>query len=370
MIRHRVFLLMGLCFLVLMFLQGCGYKDIEKRYFITAIGLDESDKGPDFYKVTIKISLPSTEAQSLGNDQYIILTRETKTISEAVRLFKSDLDRELDFSHTKAILLGKGIIDRNIETTLDWFLRRTDVQNIAYVAVGDPSAKDVLDAKIKGEQLASNAIFMFFGRTGAETPYVATTYLYDLKKNLTDDGIDAILPELSIQNDLLAVNNTYILTEKKAMLKLNKEETKILNSLKNYNRNLDLDMVADKNNHYFVVDIESFKTDYDIKVPKNQSPYIHLSVNIKGSIEESKTKLSLQNIDHYNKEVSAATQQRILALLKKCQKYHVDPLGFGLHYFATHFYNDNEVETWNSLYQNIKFNVTVNTDLRTTGAIQ
>ncbi|MFC0212184.1 hypothetical protein ACFFK0_06885 [Paenibacillus chartarius] len=44
--------------------------------------------------------------------------------------------------------------------------------------------------------MPANAVFMFFGRTGTETSYVVSEYLFNFRRRMVDKGFDAMLPNL------------------------------------------------------------------------------------------------------------------------------------------------------------------------------
>jgi spore germination protein KC len=352
----------------LIFLSGgCGFKDIDKRYFVTVIGIDSSDKGENVYKVSLKISIPTTEPQKAGNNEFILLSEDAPTISEAVRKLKAHVDREIDFSHAKAIIFGKSIVQRDISPILDWFTRRTDIQHVAWVAVGNPTAKDILNLKVKGEQLSANALFLSFGDAGAESPYIVSKYLYSFRKELFDRGIDAILPEIRVSKQLYEIDRAWVFNDNRAVLRLTPNETKNLNVLTGNKSDYEIKVKSD--NQYFI--LNAYKTTVHKKfMYRSGKPTMVLNIKIKSVVGESKQEMITSRFGQYEKIAEKQSEKRMMALLEKCQKAGVDPVGFGLKYYATHFDNQKKYDEWKAIYPNLAFQVNSETDIVSRGSIR
>ncbi|UPG62947.1 hypothetical protein [Metabacillus endolithicus] len=119
----------------LLFLGGCGYKDIDRRFFVVSIGVDKSDDKENMYDITLKLAVPSSETKTASTESRM-MTESAETISEAVRIIKSKVEKELDFSHTKIIIFGENVVEDDLTNILDWFYRRRDIQAISWTAVG------------------------------------------------------------------------------------------------------------------------------------------------------------------------------------------------------------------------------------------
>lgn len=131
----------------------------------------------------------------MGESESVILTEEAKTIAEAIRIIKAKIDKELDFGHAKLIVIGEGFAKDGISGMLDWFSRRRDLQQVAYVGLGKPDAISILENKPKVEQIPGNYLFISFGDTGTETPLITTTYFYHFRSAILEKGLDAVLPK-------------------------------------------------------------------------------------------------------------------------------------------------------------------------------
>lgn len=164
--------------LVLCLFCGCGFKDIDKRFFVVAIGIDKSEKKDLKYRVTLKLAVPGNNV-NLGSAKYELIKQDSNSITEAVRILKSKVDKEFDFGHAKITIMGQSIMEENISETMDWLNRRRDIQLVSWVAVGKPSAEAVLDTRIMHERLPGDSLLLSFGRTGVESGYIVSEYLFD-----------------------------------------------------------------------------------------------------------------------------------------------------------------------------------------------
>lgn len=88
-------------------LTGCNFKDIDRRIFVVAIGIDPGRKEGTF-KVSLKLAIPQGDVTKI-DEKMQILTEESDSISEALRRMKSKVEKELDYVHCKSVILGKGL---------------------------------------------------------------------------------------------------------------------------------------------------------------------------------------------------------------------------------------------------------------------
>ncbi|CAG7627702.1 Spore germination protein B3 [Paenibacillus solanacearum] len=357
------------CFLALMavvLLTGCGFKDLDKRFFVLGVGIDRTGSESTPFKVTLKLGIPSSKIEP-GNSKYQIISQESNTIAEAVRLLKSKIDKELDFGHAKIVLIGESLARSGVREPLDWFFRRRDIQSIAYFAVSAPSAESVLALSPKSERLPANALFLTFDQEGTESSYIITEYLFDFYRRLNEPGLDPYMPIIEPLNEETYMINRIALFDKERMVgTLNPGETRVLNELM---RGFDkVDINTNSNDFEFVLAVDRFKAGYRIVARPDGKPRIDYRVSMTGIAEESKKPLYHTDWEKAEQAVAAGISRRIVLLLTKLQKLHVDPIGFGLRYRAMHS-QPNAWEEWNALYPELEFRANVAVKLKGTGVI-
>ncbi|XJZ28803.1 Ger(x)C family spore germination protein [Bacillota bacterium Lsc_1132] len=351
--------------LSIMLLAGCGYKDIDKRFFAVSIGIDTAKSHSKKYLVSIKFAIPAMGKKS--ND-FMIVSEEADTIAEAVRIIKTKVDKEVDFSHAKVFIMSPEVARNKMEPHLYyWPSRRRDFQGIAWVALGKPTALDVLKVKPKSEQIPSNWIFMTFGKEGSETPYVIPEFLFDFKKRFAEKGLDPLLPIIEAKKEFIEVNSVGLFNKKRLKMNLPPEETKMLNYLLNMEVKSAIKVHQGKDD--FIIDTQNVKTSYKIQSNNHNHPVIDVYLKVSGKIEEEMFQLHNRDLSYYEKLTKKTLDNETKKLLIKMQKANVDPVGFGLNYRAHHLEN-NDWQSWQRLYPHVTFKVHSHVQIKDTGLIE
>lgn len=350
---------------LLLSLTSCGYKDIDKRFFVVSIGVGKAEDTEKKYKVILKLAIPSTNLKA-GEAEFVLLERESNSITDAVRRIKSRVDKELDFSHAKVILLEEGVLENNPEDVIDWFIRRRDVQKIAWIGIAKPGVKDVLEVSPKFERMPSNALFLSFGNTGTQSDYIITEFLYDFWKRLKERGMDPILPIIEVnKDDVFAINKSAIFNKDKLVLNLSEEETKLVNILLNRSEGTDVGVIEGETKNFFI-SVDETKAVFEINEDDKK---IMIKLELEGLIEETTDEITRENLQKYEEIAEKQLREEVKKLVEKLQKEKVDPVGFGLQYRATHFSED-EWEKWQAMYQDMEINVKVDITLQSTGLLK
>ncbi|CAH2713004.1 hypothetical protein BACCIP111895_00137 [Neobacillus rhizosphaerae] len=355
-----------LALLSVMLLNGCGFKDIDKRFFVVSIGVDTAKNSSKKYLVSLKFAVPSSSKNN--PTEFMIVSEKADTMSEAVRIIKTKVDKEIDFSHAKVIVFGDEVANQKGNSGINyWFIRRRDIQSIAWVAIGKPSALEVLKVQPKSEYIPSNALFLALGRDGSETPYTISEYLFDFKYRLSERGLDPLLPIIKAEKEIFEINTVGLYNKSQMKLVLNPEETKILNFLRN--REEKSANRVTKGKTVIIIDTQKVKTKYKIYTPRGKAPYIKVLVSIEGILEESTRRVPNEKLSDYEKIAEKSINKEIEKLLVKIQKANLDPIGFGLRYRSRHFNND-DWEEWKRIYPTIKFKVKSKVQIEDTGLIE
>lgn len=354
-----------LCMMTPYLLSGCGFKDIDKRLFVVSIGIDPAKNSEKKFLISLKFAIPVVEEKA--NESFIV-SEEADSISEAVRIIKTKVDKEIDFSHAKVIIYNQDVLKPKMAPNLYyWFVRRRDIQEVSWVAIGNPSALDVLKVKPKTERLPSNALFLALGRDGSETPYIISEFLFDFKKRFSEKGLDPLLPIIEAKKDLFEINKVGLLDKKQLKVTLKPEETKILNFFLNDESKSAIKI--DNEDKKFIIDTAKVKTKYKIITSNQKQPYIKVDVIINGRIEEALFSIKNNDLSKYENIASKELNKSFQKVLEKMRDTNVDPIGFGLHYRSRHFEKD-DWETWQRIYPTIKFKVSTKVQIEDTGLVE
>lgn len=358
-----------LCLLILLstLIVSCGYVDIDKRFFVVSIGVDKSKVPDKKYRVTLKLAIPQADAKS-GQEQFILVHEETDSITDAVRKTKAKVDKELDFTHAKMIIFSEDVAKQDMRSLMDWFMRRRDIQKIAWLAVGKPSAEEILSLMPRSERLPSNALFLSFGGTGTESAYIISEYLFSFNRSLLEKGLDPILPLIEvIGKEQFAINKSVVFDKRKLFMELNSEETKIFNLITNRIEETDLKVDRSKS-EFFFLDVDEAKAKYKILSGALNKSRVRVDLQLEGNLEEVSDGTVTADKDAFQKKAEETVRLKILHLLKKLQKAHLDPIGLGLRYRGTHF-EHKDWEEWDAMYSDLEFDVHVEVTIQGTGGL-
>lgn len=360
-------LLTGLCCLSLLFIGGCEFRDINLRLFVLAIGVDHIPDQPGQDRYTFKIAIPSGDPKS-GEQMSLLITQDSSSIVKAVRQLKSKVDKELDFGHCKAILFGEAYAKQGIEKMQDWSIRRRDIQMILFPAVGKPTAEAVLGVQQPSERIAGNSLFLALSEEGTESPYIAKTFSFDLDRRMSEKGLDPFLPVIEAEGGTtILVNKVALMDKRKVIRILPPEETKLLNLLTN--RAVSSNYEVESNGQIYELNIPTSKAKYKITASQPGKEVIRFKVRLEAVVEQKEDREEISK--HVQKQIEQALNkklsQELTGVLEKIRSAGVDPIGFGLRYYGRHWNNRTEEEQWKEIYPRIRFEVLVNTKIKSTG---
>ncbi|MBW7477011.1 Ger(x)C family spore germination protein [Paenibacillus oenotherae] len=345
-------------------LSGCGFKDIDKRFFVVAIGIDRPADNPKNYLVTLKLAVPSPKIEP-GAAKAQIESVEAPTIAEAVRLIKSYVDKELDFGHCKIYMLGDSLAQQGYTDAINWVSRRRDIQNVAYLAIGKPDARTIIQSNPPAERYPGNTLFLQFGKDGTESSYIISTYIFDFVRRVGEHGLDPVLPIMRKEKEEYIITRVALLDKEKAVAALTPSETEIFNQISHHMTKSTV--TANVNGEIMVLSVNKITSRYKIVKEADGSHMLRMTIKISGIFEEAP--MGVYSADWAKLEAAFNKQYEFEAnsLLKKIQQAGVDPLGFGLRYRATHKGSEQTWKRWQTIYPQLKFDVTAKITIEGTG---
>lgn len=320
--------------LVIIFLisaVGCDYKDIDRRTFIVAIGLD-INKNHDLV-LTMKAAVPKNRkiGGSSKNDQ--IYTVEASSIGLGLRKIKQQLSLEPDYSHMKVLILGENFLNGTNKTSLNhlmnFFITRRDFQNLIWIVLGKPSAAEVLKIEPPTENYAGADLFLRFGQ-GVESQYTHNIKLSKFYTQLNTPGLTPLCPVFSVKNGVVNNNELAIFDRNsKLALTIDNEDLKIFNLLTKKVRSGYVFSISEEEK-VVGFNVIGHKVKYNFSGSKD-----HLVCTIKPTF-----KLSLEEGVEYNYNnkktaniIEKQLNEKIKNLFKKFKDNKVDPINLELNYW-------------------------------------
>lgn len=369
-IKNRLGFLLLLPLFIL--LSGCEFKDIDKDVFVAMIAIDQSDEADKPYKITLKLYEPSSSFKDAPQPTYSYLTQAGETLSEAIRLMEAYSDKELQFGHTKLIVIGEDLVqaDKSKEI-LDFLLRRPDIQMIAWIAVGRPSAEKIIKMVPQGETSAYPELFNYFDHTGTESQYIVTTYLFNFRRDMKAWGIDPVLPIIRIneKDSHFEIDKSLIVRDSMEPHEFDPLNTSLYTMLtKGTDR---ADLAINEDDEYFIARIDRLKTKHSVTIKGGNKIELDIKIKLYGYISESKKNLDSKDLPFYNKLLKAESEEKFTKFFTDMKELGFDPLGFGVDYRSRTLHNRRmSKEEWEEAYRNAKINLSVTPQLKSTGSIQ
>ncbi|CAN7230249.1 Ger(x)C family spore germination protein [Paenibacillus sp. LjRoot153] len=342
-------------------LVGCSFKDIDKRFFVVAMGVDWTGKEDKPYLVTLRLAIPASKVGE-GMAESQIEYQEAKSIAEAVRNLKAHVDKELDFGHCRMFLFGASLTKESLEEPLNWLSRRRDIQLISYTAVAEPNARKLLEANPTTERLAGNSFFLTFGKEGTVSPYTVTELLFDTFRRFKEKGLDPYFPIISFDGDSYVVEQLALLNKINQSIVLNPQETQLYNMSANDFSKSGITITYNGEPLAFYV----ARVSKHISVSKADIPVVKLKLNLTGIVEQGALGLDIHKVQP---QLEQHVNQTVEELLYKIRDAKVDPYGFGLHYLGQHFGKEKDWAYWQSVYPEVKFEVETHVKIESTGLV-
>ncbi|GGD73978.1 Ger(x)C family spore germination protein [Paenibacillus nasutitermitis] len=348
-------------------LTGCGFKDIDKRFFVVAMGIDLSETNKKDYYITLRLAAPSPRVEP-GASKTDVQAIHAPSIAEALRLLKSYVDKEIDFGHCKLYVFGEKLVQSDYRDVMDWLSRRRDVQNVSYLAIGRPDAQSIMKINPPTERYPGNTLFLQFGKDGTESSYIISEYLFDFMRRLGEKGMDPILPVVQTVNNGYLIAQLALLNKRNMVETLSQSETQLFNQI--FNKFTKSTITATIKDERLVLAVNRITSHYKIVKGTNGTHTLKLTLGFRGIFEEAPQGIynrnwtDLQN--HFNRQIAGEAKQ----LLEKVQKADVDPFGFGLRFRATHKGSETTWKEWQSIYPRLTFDVKVDTMIEGTGVIR
>jgi spore germination protein KC len=344
---------------------GCGFRDIDKRMFALALGVD-SEGSTGNYRVTLRFAVPESEPQKKPK-KYLIDSGVGKTFSEAVEKLKAKIGPEIDLSQTKLIIFGSSISNRDLKPALDWLTRKRDVSKNVYLGVAQEDARSILERDVSYERLPLNSLILTMRKSGAETNYVTQVMLYEFYRNYRARGVSPVMPYIvnlpesdAYKIDKLVVFNKHELAREALLAP---EETEIHNLLAYSQARMIVHASVD--NMEVNIRMHHLKVRYGFDRRNHSVTVAELNVSVEGSIEEGINSMTAKQLSKYQTKVEEELRHRVFGYLEKMRDLNLDPVGLGSRYLAGTLDKSGEVwREWEDAYPKLKFRILTHVKLK------
>lgn len=169
--KIKFFMLIFLGIFVFFISADYNYINIEKTALIVSIGVDKKD---DLYSVTTQIAIPQASADTAQNSESII-TGEGDTIYSAISQIGEQTGWYPKLSFCNLIVLGESVLDGDVMSVVDFFVRSYKVEDSAILCACEGSAKDLLSSTSPLDNVSGFALSKIFVRDFNTASRVMTT---------------------------------------------------------------------------------------------------------------------------------------------------------------------------------------------------
>ena len=360
--------------LIVLFLSGCNYRELDKIAITVGCGLEKVDDG---YKITVQIADTQKQGDSNSSTSPVRFKNYTytdRTIHEAARGILTKLPKKAYTKHMQILVIDEKIANNGINEIIDFWFREVELRNDFYVFVSkDSTPIEVLGVLTQIYPINSVGIrnliennFKYLGGTVLTTfDDLTSSYISKTKEIilptimvLGKDGNKKDSLESSIPESLISLSETAYFRDNKLVGYLDKKQTIYYNLVKNALKTSIISYECDKDK-FVTFEIIENKTDIDIV--KNK-PEVNIKVQAKGNLTSIMCEYDISKNDGIKmieKEGSLEIKKQIDSLLKlsKDNKTAIFSIR-DIYYKHNNKYYKN-ISNYNDFFDNLKVNVDV-----------
>ena len=317
--------------LIVLFLSGCNYRELDKIAITVGCGLEKVDDG---YKITVQIADTQKQGDSNSSTSPVRFKNYTytdRTIHEAARGILTKLPKKAYTKHMQILVIDEKIANNGINEIIDFWFREVELRNDFYVFVSkDSTPIEVLGVLTQIYPINSVGIrnliennFKYLGGTVLTTfDDLTSSYISKTKEIilptimvLGKDGNKKDSLESSIPESLISLSETAYFRDNKLVGYLDKKQTIYYNLVKNALKTSIISYECDKDK-FVTFEIIENKTDIDIV--KNK-PEVNIKVQAKGNLTSIMCEYDISKNDGIKmieKEGSLEIKKQIDSLFK------------------------------------------------------
>lgn len=365
---------------LILLLSGCyNYRELNELAITTGIAIDKEEN----YKVTIMIANSKKEGSDGSiSPQATVYEGNGDTIYEAFKDTSLALSKQIYLTHIDVLVISEEIAKNNLNDVIDFLFRYPQTRNnFQLVLAKDRKAGDILKITTPLETFPSQNLAKNLEITDKLQGFTYTVDFTEFVKTLTTEGVNPVLPSVTIIGDVESGNKnenieenkpqTYLKLDMLGIFKDNKfvtfadgDESKGINIINN--KVYILGVIIDYNDKKVVTEITEMKTDFEVK---NNKVIINIKTN--GSIQEIDSNVNLDDnkvIEEIKNKDIEKIREYVNKAIDLAQKNKTDIFGFGNYVYKNDYKNYNE--NWDELiFPNLEVEINVDLKLQAKGSI-
>ncbi|MFC5450000.1 Ger(x)C family spore germination protein [Paenibacillus aestuarii] len=348
---------------VLLFPTGCGSTVyIENQQFVLTEALDFDENN----KLVVFTSTPVFSEEA--TDKYKISSTNANTPRQSKALIDSKTSGSLAYGKSQNLLIGKKLLQqRNAYPYLDVLSRDSRNEINANVIMINGAVKDVMYTNMSDKGRIASVIKQLVDASYKSRITVQTT-LQKFHQQMKDKGMTPALTEMKPEkNDLVITGTALLHKDGTYAVSLNQQESSLLLLLQRDTKDnipltyhLPAGMFDTNERTSFVsFNIKKVKPTFNA-VFKDDHFTIDIAMKVRIDLTE---RLFMLNLEEEKTKLEQAIEKELKkeceTLIKKAQKYQVDPFQFGIHVRAYQYKNWKKVEdNWGKAFSEAEVHVT------------
>jgi len=331
-----------IAFCIILVLTGCwDTKDINKEYLpaVMGIGKGRSNK----YRVVLQI--PSASGKTM------FLDKESKSISKAIDLIRTDSEKSIDLVHLRLMIIDKELAREGIGNIVDFAVRANDISIKGMLAIVDGDFEKTLYHEISPTPEVSS--YDFFSEEAGWTPNQSIVRLWEAYRSQNSYSEDMAIPMLKNgDRTLFTFRGTGVMREDRLVGTLNQDETFLYNLFKGNYTGGTIEVARNTS-----VLIEKANVRHHRKWTES-GPFLESDVTLNVVVAE---KPPGENNKQIENEVREQLNRQFNDTVNKIRKYKSDVLGTGLIFRP--YLSEKKIKEWKSKWYpmlELKVNVRVN----------
>lgn len=307
------------CSMVMM--SGCSpfseNNKIEEIAPVVFWSMDEGEAGK------LKIS---TLAPPLINEKKRLLTRQVDLLLQAQKGFNLTYYRELKTGQLRMLLISEKLAKKGIGPILNLWATSPDISQRLYLVVVKGSVEDYIKNQLVKQPNLDYFLYRMLRHYESDNQgEITVVNLHQVVKKLYSTFPDPILPVFQVDKNTFAYEGTAFF-----------HQDKLIATVKNTD---DLIVQLLNNNHYLkylpisslLTSLGHVRSEVHMKLKEDYSS-VSIQVKLNGRIEEYLGNKNITNQDeltNLHNEMESYLEKQTTELLKKMQKWNVDPLQIG-----------------------------------------
>lgn len=336
---------------------------IEELNIISGIGYDVDKNNEDNIMYSIPLSVNVYKPS--GEQQPAVIKGQGRSLGEVIQNRQEKMNKKFIQGQEQVILISEEYATLGLETLVEDRFRNSEVSDMAYVAICKGNSEEFLRYNVKGYYNSSTYISGLI-ENSSEYSYFTDDYkLVDLFVRIGAEGRSLALPYIEITKEGIELTGMAIFNEDKMVAKVDNQNSKILNFLKNSNAE-GLESLQKSAKEY--IDFEGKTKKRKVKCFKEGDKYSFIiDITLTGDIVNNQMYpgvLKDTNVkEQLQKDMEESIENKCYDFLKIMQnEYKIDYIELGKEAAAT-FGRQKKID-WNEVVSNadIKVNVHVKVD--------